>query len=258
MKINDLISLLQEGGEFPQNTCDSVKIGDGEKEFSHIGITMMATVDIIEKARAAGCDLLITHEPTFYTHMDLRRSDALIEEKMRVIEAAGITVYRHHDGMHFRKNDTITAGMVSAIGLKGRIESTEHLGSSLFYLDTPLSVKALTDQLKSRLSLKQLRVAGKTDGCIRCLALCFGTPAGVFELLRDDGVDCVLTGEACEWQLGEYARDAAALGKQKSLVVMEHIASEKAAMRVLADELSARFPNIPITYFDTESVYTVV
>ena len=258
MKVNDIISILKKDATLPPKTCDSIKVGDLDSPVTHIGVTMTATIDTVKKAKEAGCDFLIVHEPTFYTHFEEWRENALIEEKTRLLTEAGITLYRHHDGMHFRKNDTITAGMVSAIGLKGRIESTEHLGSSLFYLDTPLSVKALTDQLKSRLSLKQLRVAGKTDGCIRCLALCFGTPAGVFELLRDDGVDCVLTGEACEWQLGEYARDAAALGKQKSLVVMEHIASEKAAMRVLADELSARFPNIPVTYFDTESVYTVV
>ena len=29
-------------------------------------------------------------------------------------------------------------------------------------------------------------------------------------------------------------------------------------MQVLADELKALFPDIPVTYFDTESVYTVV
>ena len=258
MKANEIISILKKDAALPSKTCDGIKIGDLDSLVSHIGVTMIATVDIIKKAKEAGCDLLITHEPTFYSHMDTAADNALINEKTSMIEDAGITVYRHHDGMHFREKDTVTSGMVSVIGLSGRVEKTNFLGSSLFHLNAPMSMSELTERLKDRLSLQRLRVAGKTDGNVKCIALCFGTPEGVFALLQREDVDCVLVGEACEWQLGEYARDAAALGKQKSLIVLEHIASERAAMQVLADELKALFPDIPVTYFETESVYTVV
>ena len=258
MKINEIVSLLREGAALPQRTCDSVKVGDGERTVSHIGVTMTATLDTLKKAKAAGCDLLIAHEPTFYTHLEDWRDDSLVEEKTRFIKEAGITVYRHHDAMHFREKDSITAGMVSAIGLKGRVVKTEYLASSLIYLDAPISIGELTAMLKERLSLNKLRVAGTLDGKVSCIALCFGLPEGVFHLLRREGVDCVLTGEAYEWQLGEYARDAAAFGKQKTLIVMEHIASERAGMCAFADELKEMLPDIPVTYFETESVYTVV
>lgn len=258
MNANDIISILKKDATLPPKTCDSIKVGDLDSPVTHIGVTMTATLDTVRKAKEAGCDLLIAHEPTFYTHFEEWRENALVEEKTRLLTEAGITLYRHHDGMHFCEKDSITAGVLSVSGLTGKLEKTAFLGSSLLHLDTPMTVEALTEQLKDRLSLQYLRVAGKTSGEVKCIALCFGMPEGVFALLQRDDVDCVLVGEVYEWQLGEYARDAAACGKQKSLVVMEHIASERAGMKVLADELKALFPDIPVTYFESESVYTVV
>ena len=258
MKATEIISLLKKDAAMPPKTCDGVKVGDADSPVTHIGVTLTATIDTVKKAKEAGCDFLIVHEPTFYTHFEEWRENALIEEKTRLLTEAGITLYRHHDGMHSREKDSITAGVLATIGLVGRLEKTKFPGSALFHLDTPMTMEALTERLKDRLSLQRLRVAGKTDGSVRCIALCFGMPEGVFALLQREDVDCVLVGEVYEWQLGEYARDAAACGKQKSLVAMEHIASERAGMKVLADELKALFPDIPVTYFETESVYTVV
>ena len=65
----------------------------------------------------------------------------------------------------------------------------------------------------------------------------------------------VLTGETCEWQLGEYARDAAALGMNKSLIVMGHIGSERAGMYHLAKTMEKDYPDLEIKYFECDEVY---
>jgi len=35
-----------------------------------IAVTMMATLDVLQRAAANGQNLIITHEPTFYDHLD--------------------------------------------------------------------------------------------------------------------------------------------------------------------------------------------
>ena len=66
----------------------------------------------------------------------------------------------------------------------------------------------------------------------------------------------VLTGETCEWMVAEYARDAAALGFNKSLIVMGHIGSEIDGMRLLADRIKKSYPIFETKYIECEEVYT--
>ena len=87
------------------------------------------------------------------------------------------------------------------------------------------------------------------------ISLCLGTPRGVFEELQDPEVDVVLVGESCEWALGEYARDAAALGFRKALMIIGHNPSEKGGMILLSEMLSREIPSLETKYFDCGEVY---
>lgn len=53
------------------------------------------------------------------------------------------------------------------------------------------------------------------------------------KLLADPSVD-IASLLACEWKLGEYARDAAKPGYEKTMIAMGHIGSECAGMRHFA------------------------
>ena len=110
--------------------------------------------------------------------------------------------------------------------------------------------------MENDLNIAHVRIAGERNKKSTRLALCFGTPGGVFDLLRDENIEIVLTGEACEWMLGEYARDAAALGINKTLIVMGHIGSERDGMRLLSQKLSMRHSDLDIKYFESGEVYT--
>src|SRR5258706_7895828 len=51
-------------------TVDNVISGDPETPVKGIATTMMATLDVIQRSAAAGKNMVITHEPTFYSHQD--------------------------------------------------------------------------------------------------------------------------------------------------------------------------------------------
>ena len=67
--------------------------------------------------------------------------------------------------------------------------------------------------------------------------------------------EIVLTGEACEWQLGEYARDASELGMKKALLILGHCGSEREGMRCVAERMKQALPQIETRYFESEEVY---
>ena len=56
------------GVPWTEPTVDTFKAGDPETPVKGIALTMMATLDVLQRAAAAGQNLVITHEPTFYDH----------------------------------------------------------------------------------------------------------------------------------------------------------------------------------------------
>lgn len=73
MKVQEVIDrILLDccGGRRLEQTCDVLAGGSEEMEVTGIVTTFMATVDVIKEAIAAGANLIITHEPTYYTGND--------------------------------------------------------------------------------------------------------------------------------------------------------------------------------------------
>ena len=56
----------QVGVPWQNETVDTFKAGNPATPVTGIAITMMATMDVLRRAVAAGDNLVITHEPTFY------------------------------------------------------------------------------------------------------------------------------------------------------------------------------------------------
>ena len=256
MKAYELIEEINKGGTTPKVTCDTVKSGDAEVELSRVAISMFATVDVVRRASEWGANMLIVHEPTYYDHLENMAKTPVTDAKREFIEKSGLVIYRYHDHMHTKPNDEITEGEVHYLGLKGKIEKTPYYASYIMTLDEPISALDIAKLMESELGIKHVKIAGARECKAKCIALCFGTPGGVFNLLCDEKIDMLLVGEACEWQVAEYARDAAALGFNKSLIVMGHIGSERDGMRLLTERLAAAHTDIEFKYFECGEVYS--
>ncbi|MBO5845248.1 MAG: Nif3-like dinuclear metal center hexameric protein [Clostridia bacterium] len=258
MLAKELIAKLTEGAITPERTCDTIKAGEEERELHKVAVTMFATVDILKEVSAWGADMLIVHEPTYYDHMDVMSDTPVTNAKKELIEKSGLVIYRFHDHAHFRPTDLIPEGEFHYLGLTGKLEPTEYSASSLFTLDTPITALELAKKMQTELGIAQPRIAGDRNCKVTRIGACFGTPKGVLELLQTDGVDIVLTGEACEWKIAEYARDAAALGMNKALIVMGHIGSERDGMRLLVERMKRNFTEFETRYFECGEVYSYV
>jgi hypothetical protein len=61
-------------------------------------------------------------------------------------------------------------------------------------------------------------------------------------------VQVLVAGEAAEWETVEYARDAAAQGRHKALILLGHEVSEEAGMQYCAQWLKGILPEMPIEF----------
>src|SRR4051812_49345508 len=68
----DIVARIQAslGAERGPNALDGFKAGDPSTAVKGIATTAMATIDVLKRASAAGANLVITYEPTFFGRQD--------------------------------------------------------------------------------------------------------------------------------------------------------------------------------------------
>lgn len=270
--IDDILSAIP-GAPFP-DTVDTIKIGDPARPVTGVVTTFLATLAVIERAAALGANLIITHEPTFYTHRDETawlEGDPVYTAKVRRLTEHGIAVWRFHDHWHAHQPDGIFTGVLAALGWAPYLvtpdpwaalpESRRRLGAigmgwaadpqrSTLCAIPPMRLNELATLLKGRLGISSVRVAGPDDLECRRVILLPGSPSGQLQMLalgRDD-VDALVVGEINEWETCEYLRDSLQAGRPRGLIVLGHAVSEEAGMAWLATWLGARAPGLTITH----------
>lgn len=237
-------------------SCDTCKAGDPEVEVTHVAVTMFPTPDVIRRAKEWGAQLLIVHEPAYYNHMDTHSEEKLECEKRKLIEDSGLTVFRYHDHAHWTYPDVICAGEVKYMGLPGVAEYPGSFDTVRITLDQAMTPVQIAATLEKNLGIKHIRICGSRDALCTKVTGLFGAPGGVFEELKREESQVVLTGETSEWCLGEYARDAAQMGYKKALLILGHEGSERAGMIYTADILREMYPALAVKYFNCGEVYT--
>jgi len=227
-------------------TVDTVKSGDTGTRVKGIATTMMATLDVVQRAAASGKNFVITHEPTFYSHED--KTEALKEDptyqfKQNFLDQHGMVVFRFHDHWHAHRPDGIATGMVQALGWEKQIDSS----NPRQFLFDGITLSALAKQMEDRLKIRSMRVVGDPNLRVHTVAGNWGYAGSLRPFARPD-LDVLVIGEAREWELIEYAADTIAAGKKKGLIVLGHIPSEQAGMLNCANWLKTFISEIPIEF----------
>ncbi len=235
-------------------TVDTFKDGDPGTPVTGVAVCMMATFDVLQRAAARDCNLVITHEPTFWGHLDsyepmAAENDAVLQAKREFIRTHHMVIFRFHDHIHQMKPDMIVAGVIKALGW----EKFQSPDSNLKYVLPEITLGELAGQVKTRLGIRTLRVTGDPSAKVSRIGFSpgFSGFGANRKLLQDPGVDVLVYGEAHEWETIEYAVDAITAGKKKGLLTLGHIPSEESGMKECAEWLKTFVPEVPIQFIAT-------
>jgi len=227
-------------------TVDTIKSGNSDTPVTGIATTMMATLDAVERASAAGKNMVITHEPTFYSHedkTDTLKDDPTYRFKQDFLDRHKMVVFRFHDHWHAHRPDGIATGMIEALGWTKNVDPA----NSRQFLFDGLTLGTLAKQMQDKLKIKAMRVVGDPDLKVHTVAGNWGYAGSLRPFTRPD-LDVLVIGEAREWELIEYAADTVTSGKKKGLIVLGHIPSEQAGMKYCADWLKTFISEVPIEF----------
>jgi putative NIF3 family GTP cyclohydrolase 1 type 2 len=250
----EVVQRIQEhvGVPWQKETVDTFKAGDPDAKVTGIAVTMMATFDVLQRAAASRANLIITHEPTFYNHLDVfteipqKESDPVLTEKLAFIKQHHLVVWRFHDHWHKHAPDGIEAGMTHALGW----EAFQDKQNQYFFTIPETTLDKLAAALKARLELHTMRVVGDPQMKVTRVALSPGAAGMQREIgaLENPGIQLLITGESREWETVEYAADAVSEKKNNALIILGHIPSEQAGMEECTRWLKTFVSEVPVNF----------
>jgi putative NIF3 family GTP cyclohydrolase 1 type 2 len=258
MNVKDVVEAIIRACKTPplEKTCDLLIAGDWNNEVTGIVTTFMATVEVIQDAISKGANLIITHEPTYFTGLDQTKwlaGDEVYSLKQKLIHDNKINIWRFHDHMHMTRPDKIYIGLNKELGWdRYSLSEKPHC-----FIIPATTVEELSAFLKEKLNVKVAQIIGKKDARIERVgflvgggSLGLGFEQMPMELMRNENLDVMVCGEILEWTLCAYVRDASQLGLNKAMIVLGHNRTEEVGMKYLPEWLATLTPGIPVWFVE--------
>ena len=249
-------------------SVDRIVIGDPGTRILKVGTCWQPYFSTLRKARQLGINLMIVHEPTFYTHWDLDTEPGLfhaaptparekylaaIEAKKTWIEENDMVIIRCHDVPDVLKDFGIPFALGFALGFENDslIRSKDYYN---VYRIAPATARNVAERIARSLAVfDQPGVAfyGDPDRVVTSVGLgtgCICDPMEYLELEPDLSIaidDTVRT-----WTQTSYAEDTG-----DPLVVINHGTSEEMGMRMLNQFLTRSIPGQEFVHLNQGCTY---
>lgn len=237
---------------------DTFKFGRPTTQVRGIATTAFVTLDVIERAAAAGLNMIIPHEVTYWNDRDdqsIVEGDPVYRRKIDLMREHDIVVFRIHDHMHVQRPDFTYVGSARAIGLD---PSTETAPGSHRFVVPETTLGELAAHVQRHCGARAIRVVGDPAARVSRIHLGVGyaTPP-----VRADDVDVVISGEQQEgdgaFDSPAYVIDAAAVGVPKGWIVLGHVVSEEPGMLEMAEWIRGFVTEVPVEFVPAHEPFWV-
>lgn len=240
------------------NTVDTFKAGDPNAEVRGIAVAWMSTLRALEEAFGKGCNLFVTHEPTFYAHRDDDSSMFDYEHARRkraLLERSQMVVYRCHDVWDAMPEVGIRDSWGRGLGLTGRVIAADKFYA--VYEERPVTVQALAENVARRvrsLGQEHIQIVGDRSKLVSRVGIGTGAITDVIHMAKLGAEAMIVTDDGIRfWQGGSWALDAGL-----PLLVVNHATAEEWGMEALANYLAAQFPDVPVHHLPQGCLYSTI
>jgi hypothetical protein len=256
--LRDYLFSLNGGWVDPDQTVDTFKAGDPEVEIRGIAVGWMGYIWALQQALELGCNVFVTHEPTFYDHYD--QDPQIFElpgvaEKQRFIQENGLVILRCHDLWDQVPGIGIPDSWGDWLGLGPK---TGGEGYFRFYDVSGRTALDVARQVAERVKAfgqAAVELIGPGDSLVTRASV--GTGAIISNLTMSSryGADLVIATDdgIRQWQDGAYAIDM-----NIPIIVVNHAVSEEAGLANLARHLQSRFPDIAVHHIPQRCMFQLV
>jgi putative NIF3 family GTP cyclohydrolase 1 type 2 len=234
-----------------ERTVDTVKAGDPARQVHTVGVGWISSIENLRRAHELGCDLFITHEPTFWEHAAPELRGRSVEPgltKQRFLDEAGMVVLRVHDIWDNWPEIGIRDSWARGLGLTEFLAEDETRWHAVYAIaETTLREFARYIARKVQvLGQDSVQVIGDPEMRVSRPALgvgCGGPDTDMIALGADVLIVCF--DGASYWQARQRFSE---LGV--AVITVEHGTSEMWGLENLARYLRETFPALTVYYLD--------
>jgi len=249
LSLSEVVAALER--LYPPHTASSwdrvgLVSGDLDQPVSIVHFAVDPTLAVIEEARAAGADLLITHHPLLLRGVHSVATTSAKGASVTALIQNGIALYAAHTNA-----DVASPGVCDALAGACALVDVEPLEvvdgvghGRVGTLASPLTLRAFVLQLSTVLpqAVAGIRVAGPADALVSRVAVVGGAGDDFFDAVRASGADVYVTADLRHHPVLEAREEAR--GGTPYLVDAGHWATEslwlKGARSELLRELGGR------------------
>jgi putative NIF3 family GTP cyclohydrolase 1 type 2/GNAT superfamily N-acetyltransferase len=238
-------------------TCDGFKYGDPDAEVRGIAVGWQSLQSALEEAHDKGCNLFITHEPTFYAHMDdveaLRQSTPG-RRKAGYLDRTGMVVYRCHDVWDVFPGIGIVDAWSEFLGLGEPVATARYYNLHQVPSTSAWELTYRIARKVAELGQQNVEFVGARWQMVSRLAVGTGAITRPRDMV-DLGADALLVTDdgISYWGDGAWLAD---LGVP--YIVVNHMTAEIPGLRKLADYLRQQFPGVPVEFVGPTCSYDLL
>jgi putative NIF3 family GTP cyclohydrolase 1 type 2 len=261
MKAQQIIDHIFQIAPNPDwGTENCYEFGDGSRDVRGIGVAWWITTDMLESFAAQDIQLGITHERSYFTKLAnfpwgptidpaTMRSNRRMKE---LTDRHGITIHRMHSNIDLAPQWGIPHALLEELGWQHHPADWSR-GVPVVTLP-PLKLGELVAELKRKLRLPFVRYDGDDQRVVSRIAVAWGGLAFSWCAAMAPyplGFDVLLGGDIIDGQVR--------MGRMEGWAVIDafHHATEMHGMKLLADKIQQRFPELHVHYVENNMPWKI-
>jgi putative NIF3 family GTP cyclohydrolase 1 type 2 len=242
------------------NTTDTFKAGDPDREITKIAVSWKASMDALEEAHKQGANLFVSHESISVKAVngspEPDAAFALPSElpKFRWLESTEMTVYRCHDVWDRFPGVGVRESWQRGLELGGEIIADEY--PLLVTEREPITLGDLADHILRKigpLGQNGLLLSGDPDRVVSRIATGTGVttnPVAMLELGAEAGI--ITDDFYLRVRMGVHAEEL-----DFPTIMINHGVTEAWGIENLASYLRATFPNLEVIFIPSRCPFRV-
>jgi putative NIF3 family GTP cyclohydrolase 1 type 2 len=265
------------GSGWKDTPVDAFRAGNKDVEVKGIATTFAPSLEVLEKAVAAGTNMIISRESPFWMRSNapgggagqppnglgggnahkVPDDDPTYRAKLDYITSHNLVVYQLFANWNARQPNAQLQGLAEALGWEKYYKpSAGQPWSSYsgYFVLPPATLKATAENIKKTLKMKSIRIGGNPDTMIRKAVVFPGLYwlNDVQKLMADPDVNLLVAGEP-KWEneIGPYIFDMADAGQNKGQIMLGEEVSEEPGCGEMATWLKSFVSEVPIHWIPT-------
>lgn len=210
-------------------------IGCADREVKKVLLSLDITDEVIDEAEELGAELIVSHHPIIFTSLHSLTDNGSGNKALKMAEN-GIAAICMHTNLDIAKGG-VNDVLLELMGAKEIDSLDEDNCGRIGEFDCEIPFEEFLVQCKTALNAKGLRYydAGRP---VKRLAVMGGSGSSAIDIAFNKGCDTYLTADI------NYHKFQRAQELGLNLIDGDHFYTENPIIPVLADRLSAAFPNV--------------